>query len=831
MSMMVKILSSYDIIAKSDGTSLMKHSFESYKISEFLLESNKQMLENWSKLLNINNLDIFLFNIKISALFHDFGKATDKWQEEVKEIEFNEKKFLPPHAPYSGFYFKFDFENIIPLLAAISHHSLLTENSFNNLDYNVNFYEEYIEEIIDNVDLICKEDSLKNFNSVNQYVNTLKNFKLNSQRLQNRDLFSNKMINLLFKAKYSLNLSYLISSDGLSSYFEENNLDIDEDYILNHYPSSSLIYNKIKDFDKGLKLNPIQSMIKSVKKSEDIFSLVKPVIMEAPCGEGKTLASLLFSEVLFEKNLINRVIFALPTQVTSNNMFIEFSEEYGIPQDWVGIYHSEVLSFLMDNDESENPYLEKYRNVIYSKSFNISTIDHLLLSLVNGFKYAPRAFGNILNSLIIIDELHYYDSHTLGLIEVLCEVLRFLKIPHLIMSATIPSYIKDKFNDEDYIKIQSSGCDSEDIEKNPFKFQYKNCEIYDGDLFSEVFLNILDENIDKNLGIIVNTVPKSQQIFEDIKSMYPNKQVLLYNARFMKKDRPIKEKLIKSFSNILYEKASDEDYDLLKKYGFDPNEKFIFIGTQVAEISLNMSFDTLISELAPFDAIIQRAGRLHRKMTFNNAEDCDCDQCKKLDKNHIYNMYIFDTGEYCYPYYTKDDEETSYKFNIIENTRNVLKTNPKYTFQNSLNLIDEVYAENCFKEDNMVKMDFKNKIQEDLIFGKSPTFSEENGGELRLKTRDINIQNFSVLPLIVNYNEEHINVIDFIKKVYQNYNYNGKFTNEGINIISGYLINIASNLYYSNKKDLFSLGGHTFYIVDMVYTFEKGLFKDDDNCF
>ena len=45
----------YDIIAKSDGTSLMKHSFESYKISEFLLESNKQMLENWSKLLNINN--------------------------------------------------------------------------------------------------------------------------------------------------------------------------------------------------------------------------------------------------------------------------------------------------------------------------------------------------------------------------------------------------------------------------------------------------------------------------------------------------------------------------------------------------------------------------------------------------------------------------------------------------------------------------------------------------------------------------------------------------------------------------------------------------------
>jgi len=102
--------------------------------------------------------------------------------------------------------------------------------------------------------------------------------------------------------------------------------------------------------------------------------------------------------------------------------------------------------------------------LIYSKPFNISTIDHLLLSLVNGFKYAPRAFGNILNSLIIIDELHYYDQHTIGMVGCLCEILRRLKIPHIIMSATIPAQIKEKFDNE-YQKIQSSGRDNKGNEK------------------------------------------------------------------------------------------------------------------------------------------------------------------------------------------------------------------------------------------------------------------------------------------------------------------------------------------------------------------------------
>ncbi len=814
-----------NILAKSNGTSLKKHSLDSLIILNILIKSNEKLYRNRCKLLGVDYDDLFI-NLKTSVFFHDFGKATLDWQDKLNYLMSNHEGALPPHAIYSGFFLKpSNFSEFVSLLSVISHHTLLTENSFEGkLNYSIKFYEDYL------ISLTKEHNFYWNkFDSISDYLNFMKNFKSKSHLPKLRGWYD-KQINLLFKAKYCFFLTNISLADGLSSEFEDNVETFSERNILDKIPPSNVIYNEIKNMDDGLILNPIQKLILDIKDSNNIEDLVKPVLMEAPCGEGKTLASLLFSKILFKNELIDKVIFLLPTQVTSNNMYFEFEKEYNFPKEWMGIYHSEVLNFLIKNTEdSINPYLDKYKNLIYSKQFNISTIDHLLLSLVNGFKHAPKAFGNVLNSLIIIDELHYYDSHTLGLIEILCEVLRFLKIPHLIMSATIPDFIKDKFSCEEYYKIQSSGYDVRGIEKNPFKFMFHDTKIYNEGRFSDEFSHLLDENINNNLGIIVNTVPQSQKIFEDIKDAYPDKQVLLYNARFMKKDRPIKEKIIKSFSNVLYNNYSEDDLELLKDYGFNPFEKFIFIGTQVAEISLNMSFDTMISELAPFDAIIQRGGRLHRKMTFNNSNECDCIQCSKLNNSHEFYLHVFDTGKYCYPYFTKDDGEESYKFNIINNTRIILKKNPKYTFKDSINLMNEVYKENCFDENTSIKLDYKQKIKEDIIFGKSPIYSEEDGGLLRIQTRDISVQNISVLPILFEYEHDFIHVTDFIKNIFEEFHFEDKFTNKGLEKIFECMINVSYSLFKNNGGESYHYGGYSFNIIDLNYDFEKGLFKDETN--
>ncbi|KAF5050594.1 hypothetical protein DSECCO2_427880 [anaerobic digester metagenome] len=823
----MNILSSYETIAKSNGTTLKKHTEDALDISNYLISSNKAVLENWGKL---NEIDVSLLeeNIHSALFFHDFGKGAIKWQEEALKNE----PHLPPHAPYSG-YFLFQNEgDFCSRLACISHHSLLTEYSFDKVPYPGSFNEKYLMEF-------ATKNNYKISLNVPwaNYFEGLKKFKISSQSPNFRNKWNNQ-IDTKFKAKYCLILSYLTTSDGIASKIEEENtLGLDVTNILTKwFPSPSDIYKGISKIKGNKKLTDIQNRVLNVmSQSSNIFDYSKPFRIEAPCGEGKTLAALLVAKELINQNIINKVIFTLPTQVTSNNMVQEFEDEYRIPRDWIGIYHSEVMSFLIENtdEEEESDFSissQKFWNLIYSKPFNISTIDHLLLSLVNGFKYAPRAFGNILNSLIVIDELHYYDSHTIGMVECLCEVLRRLKIPHIIMSATIPSQIKHKFDDS-YQKIQSSGRDNECKEKNPFTFEYHNSEIDEDETVSDEFIKLLMESDGQNVGIIVNTVPKSKMIFSELKQRFPERQILLYNSQFMRKDRPKKEKILRIFGKRLFEEPGEEEIQFCKQYGFDPDLPFIFVGTQVAEISLNISFDVLISELAPLDALIQRGGRLHRKMSFNNSEECNCPQCKRFDNEHTYKFHIFDTGEFCYPYYTHEDKNGVMK-EIIENTRKQIFKNTLFTFKIGIKMMDNVYTnEKMFSEFN-ADISFWGAYVEDLIFGKRPNKSEEEGGQLRIQTRNIGMNTFDVLPEQFEYKDGHIQAQDFIKKICSNPQFakNNELNFNGINEISKYLIKVSNKFYFANEGNKnglkIKMGKMERYVkeINLEYDFEKGLY-------
>lgn len=215
-------------------------------------------------------------------------------------------------------------------------------------------------------------------------------------------------------------------------------------------------------------------------------------------------------------------------------------------------------------------------------------------------------------------------------------------------------------------------------------------------------------------------------------------------------------------------------------------------------------------------------------MTFNNSNECDCIQCKRFNQNHKYILHIFDTGNYCYPYFTKEDKIGDYKFNIINNTRKILSDNPEYTFKNSILLMDKVYDKNSFEDDNYIKINYKNKIREDLIFGVSPSFSEENDGQLRIQTRNINIPSIPVLPNCFLYDDKFILADDFIINIYDKYDYNGKFTQEGLNKILECLINVSSKSYFSNNGRSLVIGNYAFNIIDLFYTFEKGLYDDEE---
>lgn len=97
---------------------------------------------------------------------------------------------------------------------------------------------------------------------------------------------------------------------------------------------------------------------------------------------------------------------------------------------------------------------------------------------------------------------------------------------------------------------------------------------------------------------IRNTVKDAVSSYEDLKKRHPDWDISLFHARFALGDRlKIEKRVVKHFG---------------KKSRAEDRRQQILIATQTVEQSLDLDFDVMISDLAPIDLLIQRAGRLKR---------------------------------------------------------------------------------------------------------------------------------------------------------------------------------------------------------------------------
>ena len=108
-------------------------------------------------------------------------------------------------------------------------------------------------------------------------------------------------------------------------------------------------------------------------------------------------------------------------------------------------------------------------------------------------------------------------------------------------------------------------------------------------------------------GCIMNTVGEAQALYEQVKLDMANTPVILFHSRFT-----LGRKL-------------EIEADLLSRYGKRGKRpaKAIVIATQVIEQSLDVDFDLMISDIAPIDLLLQRAGRLHRHKRSRPDHLCD----------------------------------------------------------------------------------------------------------------------------------------------------------------------------------------------------------------
>ncbi len=316
------------------------------------------------------------------------------------------------------------------------------------------------------------------------------------------------------------------------------------------------------------------------------------VLAIAPTGSGKTEASLLWA---LNKGT-GKVLFLMPTKVTSNSLY-ERMKGYFAPRD-CGISHSGAGVYLVlqkEEKEQEQSVEDKLKALRQYKAFMapvmVATVDQLLTANFNMGDWFFKELAT-LGASVIFDEIHAYAPFTLALITESIKRIKTMGGRVMVMSATMPRKLREHF--QTLLGVEMPVVAEELMEKRKCSWEYRDVQL---ETFDEEILKALEQG--RKVAVVMNTVDSAQEVFlrwkPILKEKLPCKTALCYHSRFIMRDRDEKEKLL-----------------LEKDKEGRPAFVDLVIATQAIEVSLDISFDLMLSECAPLDSLIQRAGRCNR---------------------------------------------------------------------------------------------------------------------------------------------------------------------------------------------------------------------------
>jgi CRISPR-associated endonuclease/helicase Cas3 len=219
-------------------------------------------------------------------------------------------------------------------------------------------------------------------------------------------------------------------------------------------------------------------------------------------------------------------------------------------------------------------------------------------------------------SKLIIDEVQAYDPQACAVIVKMIKDIVSLGGKFLLMTATLPDFIKDELQNIEFTKINLyEGKINQNGEKAEettlLKVKIANItrhiiKLIEEDIIDNREIGRIIEKFNKNKRVLVvlNTIEKAEEVYkkikEELKQNNTNNKIFLLHSRFTLNQRKKREeKLEKEFKNP---KLSNEQ------------EGKILVATQVVETSLDIDADYLFTEIAPIDSLIQRMGRVMRRI-------------------------------------------------------------------------------------------------------------------------------------------------------------------------------------------------------------------------
>lgn len=354
------------------------------------------------------------------------------------------------------------------------------------------------------------------------------------------------------------------------------------------------------------------------------------LIVEAPMGEGKTEAGW-FAAASWDRRGGQGAYVALPTMATSNQMFGRVGEflKNGPGKKNLMLQHGKAaLNEKFDElkykaqtyDEEANPsavvaegWFAANKKHGLLAPYGVGTIDQALLAVLQTKHVFVRLFG-LAGKCVILDEVHAYDAYMTTLMERLLRWLAALGCPVVLLSATLPkekrlallrAYAGDEVNeseDKPYPRVTSvtvgGPATVEHVDADPDRAKtVKLGWVAEHELIGRLQAALANGGC---AAVIRNTVGLAQETYRGLRDGLKDAGITveLFHARFP------------------FGRRMQIENEVLNRYGKDggPAErnKRVLVATQVIEQSLDLDFDVMISDVAPVDLVLQRAGRLHR---------------------------------------------------------------------------------------------------------------------------------------------------------------------------------------------------------------------------
>ncbi len=409
---------------------------------------------------------------------------------------------------------------------------------------------------------------------------------------------------------------------------------------------------------------PTQQIVMDVARNLPAPGLL---VVEAPMGEGKTEAALAAAEILASRFGSDGVYVAMPTQATSDAMYervrswlgtfdersavallhgrrrvsnltrgrsafvdqgaSEGPDSYGTVDDPPSVYGSICEDVSLGEEEKLGEPAEwffgRYRGLLAANG--VGTIDQALYAATRT-KFVALRYAGLAGKVVIFDEVHAADAYMAQFLEELLWWLGNGRVPVILLSATLAPTQRERLvgaylegatvrsrtpparvpPQVGYPNVLAAAVSDRTVHYDQRSVaswrpsEYLSVSVLEEQPSDgpEAVVAVLRERLVAGgcALLIRNTVGRAQETFRWARNEFGKDAVLLH-SRFASGERArITERLLAQLGPGTENRP----------------HRLVVVATQVAEQSFDIDADILVTDLAPLDLVLQRAGRVHR---------------------------------------------------------------------------------------------------------------------------------------------------------------------------------------------------------------------------